>query len=250
LKHIKKLFQQKNKKVSKGKEKKHIESLLKQIKSGIFHHAYILENWAEEELEETIDAIKNIFGKKVDGRDIFSETQNSFGIKESRNLKEKAYSTPFGEHKLFFIKILNITKEAENALLKLFEEPPAKSLFFIFSKKLNLSKTLLSRTIKISAQVETENLLFRKIKEMTIGEKIEQAKKISDKTKEDGDKNDVIHLLNSIEEYIRKNSKMNKEISIILKEIENSKDYIKDKSAGVKMILENIFIKTHKILDK
>ncbi len=228
-------------------EKKHLLNLLSQIKSDRFHHAYLLKNFSEEEYKSVTSGIKEILGKKLRPEDFFEENIENLGIKESRSLKDRAQVTPLGEYKTFFLKILSVTKEAENALLKLFEEPPARSIFFIFSKNIGLSKILLSRMVVIEGELEIDNEISKKIFSLTIGEKIEWAKKIADKSKEDENKEEIISLLNSIEKEIIKKKGVNLKTKDILKELEQSKSYLKDRSAGAKMILENIFINIHRL---
>ena len=221
---------------------------MSQIKSGHFHHVYILENWTEKDILEVTDEIKKVLVKDVDVNDIFFDNFGNLNIKEVRNIKEKAYISAIKKVKLFFIKISDITREAENALLKLFEEPPSNSHFFIFSPDIKFSKTILSRVIKIKGQNDEENQDIKKFLKMSIGEKIEMAKKISDKTKEDRDKNEILDFLSALEkEIINRNSK-DKKISGILREIEISKNFLRDKSASIKMILENIFIQSEVFL--
>lgn len=228
-------------------EKKHLPNLLAQIKSGRFHHAYLLKNFSDDDYKNVTSGVKEILGKKLKSEDFFEENIENLGIKESRNLKDKAQITPLGEYKTFFLKISSVTREAENALLKLFEEPPAGSIFFIFSKNIGLSKILLSRMVVIEGELEIDNEISKKIFSLTVGEKIEWAKKIADKSKEDETKEDIISLLNSIEKEIIKKIGINLKTKDILKEIEQGKSYLKDRSAGAKMILENIFINIHRL---
>jgi DNA primase large subunit len=120
--------------------------------------------------------------------------------------------------------------------------------FFIFAKNINLSKILLSRLIVIEGELESETKELKKILEATIGEKIELAKKLADKVKEGDSKDELIDILNQLEKEIIKKKGLNLKTTDILKEIEQGKNFLKDKSASSKMILENIFILIHNLL--
>lgn len=234
--------------MTQKKEKTYLPNLLAQIKSGRFHHAYLIRKLGTEEIKNVTEEIKKVLGKNLKKEDIFEEKTESLGIEEARRLKDRAQITALGEYKIFFIQVSSITREAENSLLKLLEEPPAKSHFFIFAKNINLSKILLSRLIVIEGELESETKEIKKILEATIGEKIEIAKKLADKVKEGDSKDELIDILNQLEKEIIKKKGLNLKTTDILKEIEQGKTFLKDKSASSKMILENIFILIHNLL--
>lgn len=74
-------------------------------------------------------------------------TVDSFGIDEARNLKNLAGERAFsGKHHNFIITTRSLTEEAQNAILKLFEEPPAGAIFYlIIPSETRLLPTLRSR---------------------------------------------------------------------------------------------------------
>lgn len=64
--------------------------------------------------------------------DFFRHQSDKFGIDDSHNLKKQAFlSSKFPGPKVFFLSAGSFTPEAQNALLKLMEEPPADVYFFI-----------------------------------------------------------------------------------------------------------------------
>ncbi|MEK9209437.1 MAG: hypothetical protein AAB926_01245 [Patescibacteria group bacterium] len=64
--------------------------------------------------------------------DFFRYQVDKFGIEDSHNLKKQAFLTSkCSGPKVFFISASSFTPEAQNALLKLMEEPPADVYFFI-----------------------------------------------------------------------------------------------------------------------
>jgi hypothetical protein len=71
----------------------------------------------------------------------------SFGIEESRSLKERAAQKPAaGDAQVFLIQTRSISVPAQNALLKLLEEPQQGThFFFVVPAPERLLKTVLSR---------------------------------------------------------------------------------------------------------
>jgi hypothetical protein len=76
------------------------------------------------------------------------------------------------------------------------------------------------------------------------------AKKIADRVKEAESKDEIMDLLNTLEKEIVKKIGLTSKSSLVLKEVEEGKNFLKDKSASSKMILENIFIKIHELFKK
>ena len=92
-------------------------------------------------------------GVKTDGNpDIYIRSYQSFGIDEARELRERANSRAIsGEHRIFILAMPGMTNEAQNALLKTLEEPPAGAqFFFIIPSPSSLLPTLRSRAQMLS----------------------------------------------------------------------------------------------------
>jgi hypothetical protein len=70
----------------------------------------------------------------------------TFGIDEARELRTLAAHKALGDKKIFLITSARLTLEAQNALLKTFEDPFPNTHFFLVSREEALIKpTLLSR---------------------------------------------------------------------------------------------------------
>ncbi|KKS57056.1 MAG: hypothetical protein UV22_C0022G0005 [Parcubacteria group bacterium GW2011_GWA2_42_35] len=64
--------------------------------------------------------------------DFFRYQADKFGVDDSRNLKKQSFlSSRCSGPKVFFMTVGSFTPDAQNALLKLMEEPPADVYFFI-----------------------------------------------------------------------------------------------------------------------
>ncbi|HMO78036.1 MAG TPA: hypothetical protein PKA42_03640 [Candidatus Paceibacterota bacterium] len=105
------------------------------------HHAKLLrlDNLEPEVIKKFVSLIK------VDDVEYLQFT--NFGIADSRLLIEKAFVRPVvGQVQLLVISFKQITVEAQQALLKILEEPPAATIFlFCLPTTLHLLPTLMSR---------------------------------------------------------------------------------------------------------
>lgn len=114
---------------------------------GFLHHAYLILGDREAIQPILTDTLK-IVG---DGATIIWENYETFGIDESRGLTERSARRNWhGKRELVVINAERYTIEAQNALLKLFEEPRVGLHFFILSARAtDFLPTLQSRLIII-----------------------------------------------------------------------------------------------------
>ena len=108
------------------------------------HHAYLIEGERDIIVPEIIESIPN--------GEICQITVDSFKIDDARNLKSFASEKSFSAGKrIFIISANNFLLEAQNSLLKMFEEPIENTHFFVIVPEANsLLKTLVSRFYLIS----------------------------------------------------------------------------------------------------
>lgn len=95
------------------------------------HHAYLLVGsvaGGEEYLDRVLGEHSIV---RRGNPDYFAFQHETFGIDEARELREMALKKAFGSKKIFFISPAAITTEAQNALLKTFEEPISDTHFFL-----------------------------------------------------------------------------------------------------------------------
>lgn len=105
------------------------------------HHANLILGSAEK-AESYLHSLFSLKGSP----DYFVFKLDTFGVDDARELSVKAERKAFGDKKIFFIAPQKITLEAQNALLKTFEEPVADTYFFLAVRdKAVLLPTLLSR---------------------------------------------------------------------------------------------------------
>ena len=98
------------------------------------------------------------------GAEVHALNTERFGIADARGLKDLAYQSGTGGRRCFQITARSLTREAQNALLKLCEDPPPGVSFQLAVPKLNcLIPTLRSRfSLKSTATAPTCDLSVAK----------------------------------------------------------------------------------------
>lgn len=129
--------------------------------TGFFHHVFLIEGRHEDTRPALLAFLEEEFEIKAVGNpDFRAEEFLSFGIDESRNLKAMQLRRAFteGGKKIFIVSANSFTSEAQNSLLKIFEEPTADTHFFILAPSAQFFlPTLLSRVIVIFEAVSGGN---------------------------------------------------------------------------------------------
>jgi DNA polymerase III delta prime subunit len=128
--------------------------------TGFFHHVFLIEGNHEDTRPALVRFLEEEFEIKAAGNpDFRMEDFPSFGIDESRVLKAMQIGRAFteGAKKIFIVSAGNFTSEAQNSLLKIFEEPTADTHFFILTPSVQFFlPTLLSRVVCISESAREE----------------------------------------------------------------------------------------------
>ena len=133
------------------------------------HHAvcYVGLALAQSELAQHFAAVDP---------DVHVQTHRDFGIAEARQLAARAATRPVrAEMHTFLVCTDTITHEAQNALLKLFEEPPATAQFYLVVPKRGLLlPTLQSRLffIESTAVSPKTSQLFAEFQSNSLGQRL------------------------------------------------------------------------------
>lgn len=100
----------------------------------------------------SLDVVKEVRNSFLPGLETDYISIDAFGIDDVRTLTEKAFVKPReGKTLLLVVSLKSITVEAQQALLKILEEPPSSTAFlFVVPESLHLLPTTLSRFLKHS----------------------------------------------------------------------------------------------------
>ncbi|NOY35747.1 MAG: hypothetical protein GXP44_02415 [bacterium] len=184
-------------------------------------------------------------GKLESCPDFSHQKFDLFGIKESHELKSRSLLRPFsGDKKVFIIELFSLTMESANALLKLFEEPPEGTHFFIAVPSEDaVIPTLRSRLTAVEFQKkEEENAACEEFLKTMPNKRMDMIKKIGK------DKNAAIEFLNGLEAIMAKkleksvaeNSPKTDAQAGALEELGKSREFLAARGSSVKMVLEHL----------
>lgn len=215
-------------------------------------HAYLIEGTQEAVLPELAALFEVILGVTPKGNpNVYIYSEDSFTIEQSRTLKGHASKKALGGgKKLFALFFQSIPHEAQNALLKLFEEPTRNTHFFVITPSAEiLLPTLRSRLLPITSgkdaaptELARAFLASNAAKRFTLLKDI-----ISEK-----DKVSAIRFLNALEQtlYERADFKKGKGTEReILKDIQRFRQYLRGRAPSVKMILEQVAVTTPHLIE-
>ncbi len=221
-------------------------SPLKNLKS-LDHHAYFIHSFKDTFLHLK-DFLKSKFGiSHKQNPDFYYERFEVLGIDESRKIKENHLSKSFkeGNKRIFIIECSGITHEAQNSLLKIFEEPNEDSHFFLIMPSIEiLLPTLRSRLSIIKHNEENNNFPEKEIERFMKMNKKDRIDYVDDIAKNISDekavKADAQSFLTALEVYLYKKEglKNTKALKAILK----AKDYMGDRSPSIKQLLEYVVL--------
>lgn len=96
------------------------------------HHAYCLVGPNEEIIPNLLKRLDELGVQTRGHPDVFVCVYDVFGIDDARFIKEaQGRRVVSGGKKVFLMSVFSMTREAQNALLKVFEEPSPATHFFI-----------------------------------------------------------------------------------------------------------------------
>lgn len=219
-------------------------------KTGYLHHAHVIEGAHAELSPLLLTALSTHLNIETKGNpDLVVSMHDSFGIEDARMLKNSALRGAFGDNrKIFIIGAEVFTNEAQNALLKTFEEATQGTHFFIILPNAQLLlPTLLSRVLVIPGRVNDHRDEAWEIAEKIIDASLEKRfaliKKMSEKKAgETIDRELFRRTLDNIERifYTRTAGKRSAEYATVFREIFQAKNFLSDRGSSPKMLLEHI----------
>lgn len=222
------------------------------------HHAFAIEAEGEEGIEVALGWAERELGMRgSDNPDIVILKYGLFTVADARRVVEIAAQAPVaGDTKAIIIAASRAYREAQNALLKLFEEPPAGTYLFLILPTLGgLLPTLRSRVQVLPGDVRSgvrtdvrtslaeEFLRATREKRSAIVKKL-VAGKSEEERREHRDK--ALALVNGIEAaaYEKFKKERGGKAAALLADISVLRAYLQERSAPVRMILEHLAIVT------
>lgn len=178
--------------------------------------------------------------------DAYVRTYKQFGIEEARSLRSRASLKALGQRRIFILAATDINREAQNALLKIFEEESGGALFILIVP----SPHTLLPTLRSRMQL----LVFDRVVEKEAGIDIAQFLSASPQKrldllkplleKDNDDKRDLGAILSFLAHLEKKLAKNQEGLHVArgegLEAVYRARKYITDRGALVKPLLEQV----------
>ena len=207
------------------------------------YHSYVVEG----EPDIVASQLHGYLSKQ--SSDILFQKYDSLNIADCSYIKEwhNTKGNTSGK-RMCILSVKFINREAEQALLKMIEEPALDTHFFlVVPNRNNLLDTIRSRTHTIRISQDSVSKLGQEFLALQIKDRLEMVAKLMEAHKDDEDSGgrryEATNLLNAIEKVIYeklKNNKNDESVQFALGEIEKGRTYLSTPGASVKMILEHI----------
>ncbi len=221
---------------------------LRGTRNSLLHHAYcILGNSADVKNELEKFFLKELKFSTENNPDFWHGEFDVMKIDDSHDIVALHQNKPVaGDKKIFVVSANFITEQAQNAMLKLFEEPRGDTHFFLVLPSLsNIIPTFRSRLFIIDASETAGSIINpEKFLKMQYGDRMESVKKICGSiSDEEKSKIEIIKFINALEIELKKHIdflKAKKTELDLFEEIEKIRQYAGEQSPSLKMLLEHM----------
>ncbi len=206
-------------------------------------HAYVVGGARADARAHIETLLKSQSIAIQDNPDFFVQEFVAFSVDDARAIRGWQELMPVGERKVSVIYTDFINNEAQNALLKTFEEPIANThIFLAVPKPELLLPTLLSRVRVLMPMAQNETSIdASEFLNMNISERMQFIAKLAEKSEDDDASAQVrekaVSFLDGLEQLLSKDPQKNQKS---LEQILKFKKYLYMSGSSVKMILETI----------
>ena len=187
--------------------------LSKHLNKNNLHHAYLIEGNRREILPEILGFWEGLNIKTLGNPDFSQIVIDNFKIDEAFELRAMSTNKGFSTAKKVFIICANtLSLDAQNVLLKMFEEPIENTHFFLVVPDANaLLKTVVSRFYLISTNSQKDSKEVEEFIKMSLNARINFLKDFLKEEEEieatiqlDSVRAKSLRFLNSLESYLHK----------------------------------------------
>lgn len=228
--------------------------ILKHFDKENLHHAYLIESEREEAISQILKFLEEIGVEISKNPDFYKVSVDTFKVEDARNLKslsgEKGASA---DKKIFIISANSFLLEAQNTLLKMFEEPIANTHFFIIVPDTDtLLPTLVSRFYLIKNQKkEIASSEVEKFLKMSMRDRLDFVKEfLVEEEEEDGvvvlnsTRSKALAFINSLETSLHQisvtNTSLLKDSRASFQQIFKVREFLRQPGSSVKSLVESV----------
>lgn len=218
------------------------------------YHSYIIEGDPEVLAKELLGFLENSNYVTRKSLDVLCQNYESFTMGDSFYIKDWHSNDRVTEgKKICIIATKFINREAEQALLKIIEEPKENTHFFIIVPDASLLlDTIISRVHLVKVENSNHDKFIKEVLSFINSSPKERLDMIAQIIKSNKDEDNSGQLryyatsfVNELENIFYdkfKKDRSNKDLIFILEELHKSRDYLSTPGASVKMILEHLAV--------
>ncbi len=211
------------------------------------HHAYSIigPDSLREEVRIILHDVHSIHSQA--NPDFYDQSYQTFTIDDARNLKSLHETRPIGTtgKKIFIVSMNGVTIEAQNALLKLLEEPAEYAHFFLIVPSPHLLLSTVKSRLQLIGDADNSKSDDSEARQdaqtflkMNPAKKLDRIKKlVEDISKEKLTRQDAINFLDAVEIEIQGRGEL-KDNMKALEATALVRKYIYDRAPSMKMLLE------------
>lgn len=197
------------------------------------HHANLLVGNSEDAEKYVVSLSKKLGVGVLGNPDFVILRSDTFGIDEAREIKYLSAKKPLGDRQIFLIISERLTLEAQNALLKTFEDPSSETYFFLSVREEGvLIATLRSRMnlVRLKHGSLLQESSAKKFLSLSLKDRLLFAKKFAD------DELNLSHFLDDLLLILKEKSGDRKS----LEKVYNTRLLVRDTSLASRLVLEHL----------
>jgi hypothetical protein len=210
------------------------------------HHAYIYEGVRSLLPQLSTDARTRFRFLDEHDPDVSVRQWEKFGIDDAIALRQSATLKNLSGRGLFVIGISSITTEAQQSLLKLFEEPQQGIIFVLLLPHGTVLPTLRSRMLVYPGKIKTDAVSTTRAKKFLGASTKTRSLQIGELLKDEEDQRERVRgFLQELEQEVHGAFLKNPEqaqLRAALEDIAKVRSYLSDRSPALKMLLEHLVL--------
>jgi len=217
------------------------------------HHAYFVTGDIEEGITSALTFVKETLALETNGNpDVLTLRHGLFSVEDARLLQSSVMRAPVrGDTKAIIVSATRFFHEAQNALLKTFEEPSAGTVIvLIVPSEGMLLPTLRSRLVSLPDTSSARSVPDLAVTYLALGKEerdkltakiVERAKSEKDREKA-GARADALSLVEglTVAVYATHTKAPSPELTALLLDLDRFTPILHDRSAPLKLIFEHL----------
>lgn len=219
------------------------------------HHAYVVEGDREAGIFASREYARETLGLSGEQNpDVVVFQYGLFSVDDAREVARFSSNSPVvGDQKMIVVAATRIFHEAQNALLKLFEEPPVGTTMVLVVPSLGqLLPTLRSRVLILQSETQETEIaqdflsLDAAAREKLIGKLLDRTKSDKDEDKQAA-RGELLRLVESLMRAsyaARENAQdtQRQELTYFLSDLDRFMPILHERSAPLKLIFEHLLL--------